>query len=341
VFCEVGADLAAPPPWRGPLGWLARLAWRRPDPPNEEVLAAARDTFRGSPGQRGDQPGPYWAIDTPSLRIVGIDTGITGGIDRDQAAWLREVSAGPLPKVLVTGKPLLVDAERRPGAIEGEPAASVDAIVRDPAHRYVAAIGGDIHNYQHYPVGVGGRTIHYLVSGGGGAFMHATHTIARVGLTGEDGTVGEDDFKCYPLRGDSLAQYSRLYGRWTHLPRLFVLTPKQAAAAVARRLGMRPTRPDARAERPTPRARFVAALLGVPRRHRSRPRFLRLPVRRLPQRFRSELADWDTPPFFKSFLRVEVTPSLLTIRCYGVTGCGEHETDPPVEDTIEIPLDRS
>ncbi|NED53955.1 metallophosphoesterase, partial [Micromonospora aurantiaca] len=116
----------------------------------------------------------YWAIDTPSLRIIGVDTGITGGLDRDQGRWLRAVSGGPKPKLLVTGKPLYVDDDHRPGPIEG--GGTVDEIVRDPAHHYVAAIGGDIHNYQRYPVRTGdGRTIQYIVSGGGGAFMHATH----------------------------------------------------------------------------------------------------------------------------------------------------------------------
>ena len=38
------------------------------------------------------QPGPYWAIDAGPVRIVGIDTGIVGTLDADQAAWFRRVS---------------------------------------------------------------------------------------------------------------------------------------------------------------------------------------------------------------------------------------------------------
>ena len=41
---------------------------------------------------RSRQPGPYWAIDAGPVRIVGIDTGIVGALDADQAAWLRRVS---------------------------------------------------------------------------------------------------------------------------------------------------------------------------------------------------------------------------------------------------------
>ncbi|WP_233510890.1 metallophosphoesterase family protein [Actinomadura craniellae] len=329
VFCDVTGD-AEPPPWRGPLGPLLRRLWWRPGPAAAATLAEV-GKWRADERRHPFQPGPYWAVDTPSLRIVGIDTGITGGIDRDQAAWLRRVSAGDKPKLLVTGKPLYVDDSSRPGPIEG--GGTIDEIVRDPDHHYVAAIGGDIHNYQRYPVPVGDRVIQYVVSGGGGAFMHATHTIPKTTVVDEGG------FRCYPLRGDSLSRYSRLYGRWTRLSRLFELTPAEAARVVSHRLGMPTTRPDGGVSpRPSLRARLVAVLLGVPRRHRHRPRLLRLPVRRLPQRFRSELADWDRPPFFKNFLRVNVTETELTIRCYGVTGCGENELDPPCEDEVTISL---
>jgi len=329
VFC--GLEGAHEPRWRGPLGPLARLLWRDPAPIDDGELAVARERWRGARSQRALQPGPYWAIDAPSLRIIGIDTGITGSIDRDQAAWLREVSAGPKPKLLLTGKPLIVDDRIEPGPIEGEQATVAD-IVTDPAHRYVAVIGGDIHNYQRYSRTLeDGRTIEYLVSGGGGAFMHATHTIPKTTV------VDEDDFRCYPLRGDSLSRYSRLYARWLRMKWL-ALEPQEAAVAVAHRLGTGTVRKSGGTLRPSARARLVAALLGVPRGHRPRRGPLRLPVRKLPQRFRSEFADWDTPPFFKNFLRVDVTADTLTIRCYGVSGCGEQESRPPCEDEVTIPL---
>jgi hypothetical protein len=152
--------------------------------------------------------------------------------------------------------------------------------------------------------------------------------------------VPEHEFRCYPLRGDSLAVYSRLYGRWSRMPRLFELTPDQAGAVVAERIGMPVTRPAAggTAVRPSRRARAVAALLGVPCGRRPRVKWLRLPVRKLPQRFRSEFADWDSPPFFKSFLRLDVAAGSLRIRCFAATGCREQELRPPVEDEVVVPL---
>ena len=308
--------------------WLRRLLWKNPDVPDESRLAEA-ENLRARPSQRAAQPGPYWSIDAGPVRIVGIDTGIIGGIDADQGEWLRRVSQGPKPKILVTGKPIYVDGTYRPGPIEG--GGTVDEIVRDPACNYVAAIGGDIHNYQHYPVRVGDRTIQYLVSGGGGAFMHATHTIPRVKVGG----VAEDDFRCYPLRGDCLAYYSRLYGHRLRMRWLFELTGEQAAAVITKRLGIPANREsDARV---TLRTRLVASLLGVPPRPHGRSWF-RLPVRKVYQRFLSPASVSYTPPLFKSFMRVDVTPESLRIRCFAASGCREHELAPPIEDEVTISL---
>lgn len=70
-----------------------------------------------------------------------------------------------------TGKPLRVNGQLDLGRIEG--GGTVDEIVQAAEHNYIAAIGGDVHNYQRYPVTLeDGRRIQYIVSGGGGAFMN-------------------------------------------------------------------------------------------------------------------------------------------------------------------------
>lgn len=179
VFCDTSPPAASEPGTKAfSREWLRRLLWRDPSAPDEERLAAGQ-ALRSRPEQQASQPGPYWALDTSLVRFVGIDTGITGLVDRDQGEWLRRVSReSDKPKVLITGKPIYVDGRRRRRPIEG--GGTVDDVVRDPENRYVAAIGGDIHNYQRYPVRVeDGRVIQYLVAGGGGAFMHATHKIAK------------------------------------------------------------------------------------------------------------------------------------------------------------------
>jgi len=328
-FC--GAEPAERSPGRN---WILRRLWRRAERVRPEVLNRCREL---RPELEGPvkQPGPYFAIDTGPLRIIGIDAGINGRLDREQGEWLRRVARNsPKPKILLTGKPIYVDNRYHydEGSIE-DGATRVDDIVRAAEHNFVAAIGGDIHNYQRYPVRVGDRTIQYIVSGGGGAYMSATHRIPRVDVGG----VEEDDFRCYPLRGDSLSAYSNVVDRrfflglgWAYI------APEEAAALMGKRLGIDPSRPGDRHERPRRRKEVVARLpflrtLRTGRGRRSLEPFF-YPLL-------SEVFDWDTPPFFKNFLRLEATESKLTITCYGVTGCAEHEKSPPVEDHVEIHLD--
>jgi hypothetical protein len=332
VFCDDAPPLP-PEPRPRPLtrAWLRSLLWHRPGPNDGRRLAEARKQ-RSAAAQQAVQPGPYWAIDAGPVRIIGIDTGLLGTLDAEQGAWLREVSRGPRPKILVTGSPLYVDGRCEPCAIEG--GGTVDAVVRDPDHHYVAAIGGDIHNYQRYPVRLDdGRTLQYVVAGGGGAFMHATHTIPRVDVAG----VQEQDFRCYPLRGDSLAFYSRLYGRRLRMRRFFTLTEAEATAVVAERLGIRPTRAAGAPVRVTRRVRLVAGLLGTGRRPDKAKRF-RLPVRKIYTFLFSPGSATYSPPFFKCFLRLDVSPESVRLRCYAATGNRAQEVDPPVEDEVTIPL---
>jgi hypothetical protein len=328
VFCRAPAlPPGARPRPLSPAWWRARL-WRPSETPDDARLDQARQ-MRSAPAQAASQPGPYWALDSGPIRIIGIDTGLLGDIDQAQGEWLRRVSQGPRPKILVTGSPLVVDGERHPCAIGG--GGTVDDIVRDPAHHFVAAIGGDIHNYQHYPVDVDGRRIEYVVSGGGGAFMHATHTIPKVAVDG----VTEERFRCYPMRGDSLAFYSRLYGRRLRMRRLFDLTPDQASAVIGRRLGITPVRSGDTTV--TLRARFVATVLGVARSPHHKAR-IRLPVRRVLTQVLSPGSATYSPPFFKSFLRLDVSPTAIRVRCFAATGLRAQELDPPVEDDFTITL---
>ncbi|MGY9065970.1 metallophosphoesterase family protein [Streptomyces sp. CAS3] len=330
VFCADTPPLD-PAPRPRPLGraWWQALLWHRPRPADGQHLDEAR-TLRSAPDQQAEQPGPYWALDAGPVRLIGIDTGLLGTLDAEQGAWLREVSKGPRPKILITGSPLYVDGEHHPCPIDG--GGTVDDIVRDPEHHYVAAIGGDIHNYQRYPVQVDGRTVQYIVSGGGGAFMHATHTIPRVSIGG----VTERDFRCYPLRGDSLAFYSHLYARRLRLPRLG-LSESEATAVIAERLGIEPGRAPGPDTRITRRTRLVASLLGAGGRP-DRTSRVRLPVRKMYTQLFSPSSVTYTPPFFKSFLRLDVDGQEIRVRCFAATGNRPQELDPPMEDEVVIPL---
>jgi hypothetical protein len=319
-FCGAEPLVVPRPEAKGIRGRLREWLWRAPSVLGPKTLEECR-ALRPAEAQQGQLPGPYWVLDAGPLRFVGIDTGIVGDLDAAQGDWLLRVSTeNARPKILLTGKPLYVDNEHHPGRIADRDL-SVDDVVRDPAHNYLAAIGGDIHNYQHYPVPVGDRTIHYIVSGGGGAFMHATHTIPKVDIGG----VSEAAFKCYPLRGDSLAFYSRLYSRKLAFgSRLLEIRPEEASALLGARLGITPTRSGA--VPPSWWTRFKGTFVGL------------LPSGRTFHRYLSEFADWDDPPLFKSFLRLDVSPGSLRIRCFGATGCRAQELEPPVEDDFTITL---
>jgi calcineurin-like phosphoesterase family protein len=322
-FC--GAEEAPPRPRSRPpsKAWIRDRLWRRAPRSHAETIREARE-LRPETDQQFRQPAPYLAIDVGRFRLIGIDTGITGSVDREQGAWLRRMSQGPRPKVLLTGKPIYVDGERREGRIEG--GGTIDEIVTHPDHHYIAAIGGDIHNYQRYPVALpDGRTIVYLVAGGGGAFMHETYSIPSLDDRGLEG-VTESGFRCYPLRGDCLSRFSQLYAHKLRLigGRLLYVPPDQAAAIMSKRLGIPATRPGAQATRPTRRARIAAAIiLWLPGRGR---RGLHLPF--------SEWLDWNQPPMFKSFLRFDAAGDELTIHCFAATGCASQQDDPPVEDVL-------
>src|SRR3954468_14826611 len=145
-----GQHVPPPKAGAGPRSPLGKLLWRKAKRPDPATVAHMR-RYRARPEQHSTQISPYWVIDTGPLQLVGIDTGILNVVDREQGDWLRAVSvASPKPKVLITGKPIYVDARYEPGEIEG--GGTVDDVVRNPAANYVAAIGGDIHNCQRYPV---------------------------------------------------------------------------------------------------------------------------------------------------------------------------------------------
>lgn len=211
------------------LEWPARLLWRRPSRSMRRLHLEDKRSNRAPYGQPWEprQPGPYYAIDIGHLVLVCIDTGVDGTIDRAQGEWLLKVSNNPKPKVLLTGKPLLVNRKDHPCAIVPGPVHddtdpghhhsfdNVYQVVTHEPYRYVATIGGDIHNFQHYER----ERIHHIVSGGGGAYMKATHTIPDVGEGPLDAS--EDELKkMIPSATDSLQYFARqLLPRLWHLVR--------------------------------------------------------------------------------------------------------------------------
>jgi hypothetical protein len=346
------------PPDPTPTGWLSRVAlpfrralgsalWRKPGATDDLRVAAMKKLRRSWP-QPVQQPGPYYVLDTQHVRFVCVDPGITGNLDRDQGEWLLRVSAETdKPKVLLTGKPLLVDGQVDPCPLLGSRGAfrTVLDVVHHAPFGYVATIGGDVHNYQHYPVRLPdvGRTLHHVVSGGGGAFMHATHAIPKIDAADVFG-VTEEQFKCYPLRRDSLAVYSTVIdARWRKSrlgrllrslgvrPRLLV-TPEEAGLYLRDTCDI-----QSLGNRPIVAADGVSTADRLPAHVRRMCRLLlRLGGGKVFHRMFSPFLDWDEPPFSKNFLRLDVDEQGMTVRCFSVTGALEQEHLSMIEDTFQV-----
>ncbi|MDQ4104647.1 MAG: metallophosphoesterase [Actinomycetota bacterium] len=325
-FCKLDDPGYLPQFGRRPAAGLAKLLWRRsPYPGAQKKSSTDGVVIEERPRPNPLQPAPYFAIDAGPVRFIGIDTGITGEVDEHQYDWLKRVSldAPHRPKILLTGKPIYVDGEHHPGRVSGT-TETIDDVVTDPRTNYVLAIGGDIHNYQRYPVPVPGpRTIQYVVSGGGGAYMHATHRIPLVDVNGVD----ESTFRCYPLRRDSLARFSQVIDKKLFGGSGTVAIDAPAAGRYYEQRGVttaRSKRPVA--DRLAPTERIKAALVQ------------RVPAGRVFHRVGSEVFDFDEPPFFKQFLRIDANQSEITVTCFGVTGCADSEHAPPIEDQVTISL---
>jgi hypothetical protein len=324
-FC--GADPDLRPPMSSKASRWRRIVrdrfWRQPSEPEQDLI----EEMQALRKERADQPGPYFAIDSEPVLLVGIDTGIQGRLDEEQGKWLAEISKVPKPKILLTGKPMVVDARRKTTPIAG--GGTVNAIVDKPEHQYIAVIGGDIHNFQRYPVKLDdGRTIQHIVSGAAGAYTKATHKIPKV--EPQNCGCSEEDFRCYPRRGDSLAAYSRLYDKRIGFGRGYLVVPYQQAPAIMRELL------DGRVE-PTRRADVEEEI--TQQAWKAAKRITKFPgsAQGPFHRSFSELLDWNDPPppLFKSFLRVEAREGEVEILCYAATGCKEHQENPPLEDHIK------
>ncbi|MEJ7655484.1 MAG: hypothetical protein WKF33_00425 [Thermoleophilaceae bacterium] len=210
---------------------LTRAAWQHPARPDRAMLeplraeAANRWAGREKPGAIPHQPGPYFTIDIgrvradtdeerAALRLVTVDTGVDGSLDVEQARWVRKMLEGRVPKIVITGKPLVVGNDvrdmpiNRSSAARGEddlPAGLRGLLAEETADRVIATVAGDIHNAQRVvttgavtaaadqPQGRKSVTLSLgseeyeqareralppvqIVAGGGGAYLSETHT---------------------------------------------------------------------------------------------------------------------------------------------------------------------
>jgi hypothetical protein len=232
--------------WWPPFATPLRKQRPAPAPSGAGVVAAPAQTH------------PYVALDIGGVLYIGIDTGFGTCIDRVQARWLIDTAECPenaeKPKILFTGKPLIVNGVRRPCPFAQDPATgegplagafgsygSVDDVVREPRNGFIAALGGDVHNYQRYLAHIERRddrsfSLPYVVSGGGGVFIGQTYWIPPIAESAEvaGGRVSyrEEETVLFPTRSHSFLYWDKLV-RQSRLSPPFTASVTLLAVAIA------------------------------------------------------------------------------------------------------------
>ena len=263
VFCDAPAPAPRPRapfprPGLAALAPVAQAERRRRATPRRGGRVAV-----GARRNRPLQPGPYWAIDAGPVRIIGIDTGLLGahrrrtgraGCGRSPRAPARR-SWSPARRSTSTASttraPSRAAARSTTSSATRTPTTSPRSAATSTT---TSAIRCDVRR-PHHPV----RRLRRRRR------VHARHPHHPAASRSPAST--EDDFRCYPLRGDSLAFYSRR------------LRPPAAAAPLLRPHRGRGDSGDRRAAghpsgartgraavRLTWRIRLVARLLGAARR---------------------------------------------------------------------------
>jgi hypothetical protein len=219
---------------------------------------------------------------------------------------------------LIAARPVFAGGRLHRVPIEG--GGDVNEVVTDPAYGYVATIGTGEHAYQRYPVRLRDtRTLQYVVAGAAGAPLSATHRIPNVDRLAP--AVFEHDFRCYPLRGDSLARFSRRHRGVLGLGSL-AIAPGDAATIMAERVGVAATRPS------TPPAEVPA------RARRAAGQVYPLPANGqvLPADPPPALLEPRRPPLFRSLLRIDATDDEIVLSCFAATGA--RDVEPVLEDRV-------
>jgi hypothetical protein len=149
----------------------------------DSLFCAARDKLSGRNSNRigGWQPQQhrsYWAIRLPyNWWIWGADIQFSKYLDSSQVNYFRTVAASMGPDdnlIICLAEPAWMLAERQ-GLDEEENFFKITAIARESGVRICAVIAGDWHHYARYYTPE--LDVHFLTSGGGGAFLHPTHVL--------------------------------------------------------------------------------------------------------------------------------------------------------------------
>jgi hypothetical protein len=143
---------------------------------SRDKLSNARGNVIG--GWQCQQHRSYWALRLPyNWWIWGADIQFSKYLDSSQVNYFTRVAEqmGPQDNLIIClAEPswLLADLQ---GQDDEENFFKITSIARARGARVVAVIAGDWHNYSRYYAHE--LDVHFITSGGGGAFLHPTHVL--------------------------------------------------------------------------------------------------------------------------------------------------------------------
>ena len=147
----------------------------------DSLFCASRDrSARGNVigGWRCQQHRSYWAIKLPyNWWIWGADIQFSKYLDTSQVSYFEAIAAqmGPQDSLIIClAEPSWLLAEFS-GEDEEENFFKITTIARERGVRICAVIAGDWHHYARYFAHE--LDVHFITSGGGGAFLHPTHIL--------------------------------------------------------------------------------------------------------------------------------------------------------------------
>ncbi len=126
------------------------------------------------------QPNVYWTLDTPLATFVGLYTNVPDGgrLDDDQILWLHdEMAAAPHDRALFVMMHHPIYSMDTVHSGSAYMAAILDEAIDKTARTPDAVFAAHVHNYQRFTRVHGGRTIPYIVAGGGG--YHNLHRVSK------------------------------------------------------------------------------------------------------------------------------------------------------------------
>ncbi|HWB44349.1 MAG TPA: hypothetical protein VG900_02840 [Hyphomicrobiaceae bacterium] len=149
----------------------------------DSLFCSSRDRLSQSKGNviggwRCQQHRSYWAIRLPhNWWIWGADIQFSKYLDTSQVSYFEAIARqmGPGDNLIIClAQPSWLLADLL-GQDDEENFFKITTIARERGARVVAVIAGDWHHYNRYYAHE--LDVHFLTSGGGGAFLHPTHVL--------------------------------------------------------------------------------------------------------------------------------------------------------------------